>query len=619
MIKALLGAIVVVFVFWGVGSWTGSREGRVATVNGEAISIEEYRNAYNRMLEQARQNFGASLSDELLKAMQIKKQAVEQLIDRTLLRQAAERLKLKVTDEELSRTIRAMEPFQEGGAFNRRRYEQLLALNRLTPEQFEVGQRDALLTEKLLRLVTEGVKVSDIEAEEMYKSTQTAVRLDYVLFPPEKYTGLAVSDEEMQQHYERLKETYKTEPEIRVRYLHVRPEGFLEKVAVTAEEVQGHYESNPERFVVHPTVEARHILIKVAPDADADAQKKAREKIDEVLNLARQGQDFGELAKQHSEDATKERGGALGAFRKEAMVKPFADAAFALKPGELSEPVRTQFGWHLIKVDKFNEGRTRGLEEVRAEIENLLKTERARSLAYDEAEAIYDAAAGAGDLAAAASARGREAQTTEFFTRRGPVKGVGPSAKFAQAAFQLPAGEVSDIQDFGDGYYLLQVAETRPARVQELAEVKERLKAEVVREKQVEQSRQDAAKLLAELRDGVALDQAAQKRGAEARTTELLKREESIPALGSEPDVMRTAFGLSEREPLPKEAIRTPKGYCVIRLKAKQPPSPEGLEKERPQIVERLLQQKRSAAWQAWLEQLRNQAEIERRQEFLEG
>jgi peptidyl-prolyl cis-trans isomerase D len=619
MIKALLGAIVVVFVFWGVGSWTGNKEGRVATVNGESISIEDYRSLYNRMLDQARQNFGAGLNDELIKAMQFSRQALDQLIDRALLRQAASSLNLQISDEELARSIRGIDAFKDGNAFSRRRYEQLLSLNRLTPEQFEAGQRDTLLVEKLLRLVTEGVKVSDIEAEEWYQFNNSAVKLEYVLFPPEKYTGISASAEEVQQHYDRLKETYKTEPEVQVRYLHFKPDSYTDKVAVTPEEIQNNYESNPERFIVAPTVEARHILIKVTPEAEGGAQQAALDKIRQVLDLARQGRDFGDLAKQYSEDPTQERGGSLGAFRQEAMVKPFADAAFALKPGEISEPVRTQFGWHLIKTEKFNEGRTRTLEEARDEIETQLKGERTRTLAYDEAEAVYDAASAAGDLAGTAAARRLNLQTTGFFTRRGPVKGVNPSAKFSQAAFQLPAGEVSDILDFGDGFYLLQVAETRPARVQDLAQVEDRVKTEVARDKQIEQSRKDAEALLAELRNGVALDQAAKKFGVAPQASELLKREESIPVLGNEPEVMRTAFNLSEREPLPKEAIRTPKGFCAIRLTTRQSPPTEGFEKEKAQISERLIQQKKSAAWQAWLEQLRKQGQIERRQEFLEG
>jgi peptidyl-prolyl cis-trans isomerase D len=614
MVKALLAAIVVVFVFWGVGSWTGQREGRVATVNGEVISLEEYRRAYGRLIDQARQNFGAALSDELVKAMNLPEQALEQLIERTLLRQAAGRLNVGVSDEGLARAIRDIDAFKENGAFNRRRYEQVLAANRLTPEQFEASQRELMVTQKLIGLVTDMVKVSEAEVEEWYRWNHAAVRLDYVLVPFERASGLTATPEEIQAHYDRQKESYRTEPEVKVRYARIAPEDFLEQAAVAPAEVQEYYETHPERFVVHPTVEARHILIKAAADADPETDRKARERILALLALARQGKDFAALAREHSEDPSRENGGSLGAFRREAMVQPFADAAFALAPGEISEPVRTPFGWHLIKVEKANPERVRGLEEARPEIETQLKTERARSLAYDAAEALYDAAAASGGLEGAAAARAVALKTTEFVTRRATLKGIPQGAQLLQAAFQLPPGELGDIQELSDGFYLFEVVEKRAPRIPELSEVAEKVSAEVVREKQVSRSREDAEALLAELRSGVALDQAARKFGLAAKQSDLLRRSESIPALGGEPEVLRVAFGLSPREPLPPAAIRTPKGFCVIRLVERQAPPAEGLAAEKAQIQDRLLQQKKAAAWQAWLEDLRRGAAIERRQ-----
>jgi peptidyl-prolyl cis-trans isomerase D len=338
-------------------------------------------------------------------------------------------------------------------------------------------------------------------------------------------------------------------------------------VALTDADVRDAYDSAPNGSR-SPTVEARHILIRVAPDAAPEAAEKAREKIADVLKLAREGKDFAGLAKQYSEDSTREQGGALGAFRKEAMIQPFADVAFALKPGEISEPVRTRFGWHLIKVEKVNEGRTRSFEEVAPEIANQLKGERARSLAYDDAEAVYDAASGTGDLAGAAAARKLGLHTTDFFTRRGPVPGVSKAAEFAQAAFQLAPGEVSDIQDFGDGYTLLQVADSRPSRIPEFAAVEARVKQDAIREKQTEQAGKDARALLADVQKGAALEPAAKKAGLTAKTTDFFKRGDSPPDLANEPEVARAAFELSEREPLPAEPIKTP-WATVIRFAKK--------------------------------------------------
>lgn len=617
MVKILLGAIVVVFVFWGVGSYTQQQAGILATVNGDVISWEEHRSETNRMLEQVRQNFGAGLNDELLKALQLERQALNQLIDRTLLRQASARLRLQVSDEELSRSVRSIAAFQSAGAFDAKRYQQMLSLNRLTPESFEAMQREALLTGKIQSLITDSIKVSEREIEDWYAWNNTQVRIDQVLISSQAYPQVSATPEETVQYFERHAETYRTQPEVKVCYVRFPVAAALERVAPADAELREEYEANPERFVVPKTVEARHILIRAAADAPQETVAAAREKIGGILANIRAGQEFAELATQHSEDeGSRGEGGFLGAFQKQEVVAPFADAAFALQPGETSEPVRTQFGWHLIKVEKVNEGRTRSFDEAKPVIAARLASERARQLAYDEAEALYDAALAGGDLAATAAARGLELRTTEFFTRQGPVPGIDRGADFTQAAFQLPVGEISDIVDLGEDYVLLQVIEQRPARVPELAAVEARVKQDLIGEKQTEQAGQDARHLLAELKAGVALDQAARQIKASVQTTDFFKRSGGSPEAGIAPEVVRAAFELLERTPLPAEPVRTSDGYAVIRFRERKPPSPEGLESEHEQIRSRLLQQKKSAAWSAWLEQLRKESVIDMKKDF---
>ena len=616
MVKILLGAIVVVFVFWGVGSYTQQQAGILATVNGDVISWEEHRSETNRLLEQVRQNFGAGLNDELLKALQLERQALNQLIDRTLLRQAAARLRLQVSDEELSRSVRGIAAFQSAGAFDAKRYQQMLSLNRWSPESFEAMQREALLTSKIQGLITDGIKVSEHEIRDWYAWDNAQVRIDQARIAAQAYTQVGATPEETAQYFERRAESYRTEPEVKVRYVRVSSAAAREKVAATDAELREEYDANPDRFVVPKTVEARHILIRTAADAPAEAVAAAREKINGILSEIRSGRDFAELAKQYSEDeGSRGEGGFLGAFRKEAMVAPFAEAAFALAPGQTGEPVRTQFGWHLIKVEKVNEGRTRSFDEVKSEIAERIASERARNLAYDEAEAITDAAAATGDLGAAAAARGVEVLTTDFFTRQGPIPGIEQVAEFAQAAFQLPAGQVSDILELGGDYVVLQVADQRPARIPELAAVEARVRQDLIREKQAEQAGQDARALLAELKAGVAFEQAAKKIKASVHTTDFFKRSGS-PEAGVAPEVARAAFELSERDPLPPEPIKTSDGYAVIRFRERKPPPAEGLDAERDQIRSRLLQQKKSAAWSAWLEQLRKESVIDLKKEF---
>ena len=615
MIKALLAAIVVVFVFWGVGSWTSRQQGIVATVNGHSISQEEYRIAYNRLVDQARQNFGSNLSDDLLKSLQLPRMALDELIDRALLRQAAERMKLAVTDDELARSVRSIPAFQSNGSFDGYRYRQVLSMNRMSPESFEASQRDSLLLEKLSRVVTDGVKVSDREVEEWYNWSNAEAKVDYVCFDTDRYKDAPVTAEEIAAHYDKNKESYRTQPEISVRYLAFAPDAFTAKVPLTDAEVRDYYEANAQRFEIPKTVEASHILIRLPADADAAAVQAAERRIQDVLKLAREGKDFGDLARQYSEDeGTRNQGGSLGAFPREAMIQPFADVAFGLPPGQVSDPVRTRFGLHLIKVSKVNEGRSRSFEEVKPEIESMLKRERARTLAYDEAEATYDAAAAAGnDLAAAAAARKLQLKTTGFFTRSAPPQGIGPGEQFAQAAFALNAGELSEIQDFGGEYYLLQVADTHPARIPELAAVEAKVRQDLTLEKRREAARKDAQALIAEVDKGTTLEQAAKQRSLARRTSDFFKRRDPVGELGSEPEINRVAFDLPETRKPASEPVQTSKGFCVIQLVERRPPAAEGLEKERAQIADRLLQQKKYRFWESWMNELRDSGRIDRK------
>ncbi len=610
MIKIILGAIVVVFVFWGVGSYTSRRSGRVASVNGTIITLDDYRVSYSNLVEQVRQSFGNNLNEELIQMLQLRKRALEQLIDRSLMRQAAEKFKLTVSDEELSKSIRNIGAFQTAGVFDGRRYINTLNRNKLTPETFEVQQRDALIIDKLQAFVSGNIKVADLEARQWYLWNNTEVDIDYVMLEPQRYKDIKPTDEEIRNYFDEHKDAYKTDPQIKVRYLYFKPEDYADKVTVSEDDIQDYYESNPEKFKSPKTVEARHILIKLAPDANAEEVENARQRIETVLDMAKEGQDFAELAKKYSEGPTKTEGGNLGAFRREAMVKPFADKAFSMKAGEISEPVRTRFGWHIIKVEKVNPEKTSSLSEAQGDILNNLKADLSKNLAYDEAEAVYDASFEGRDLDTIVEDRNLKILTTELFSQKNPPEEIKDNTRFTSFAFSLPAKEISAVQDFGDGYYLIEVIEQVPAQISELETVEAKVKEDFVKEKQDAKARDEADTLLTELKDGQPFAAVGEKFKLAPKKTGFFKRNDSIPAIGFERDIARTAFGLSDNDKLPEEVIKGQKGYFVISFRERQKPSLEGFEKEKTEIKERLRQQKTVKTFDAWLTQLKNESLI---------
>jgi peptidyl-prolyl cis-trans isomerase D len=610
IIKFLLAAIIVVFIPWGVQRYTSQRSSRVADVNGTIITLNDYRNSYSNLIEQVRQSFGNNLNDELIQALQLRKRALDQLVDRILMLQAAEKLKIQVSDDELAQSIRDIRAFQTAGVFDNQRYLNTLSRTKLSPETFEEQQREVLIIDKLQNFISGNIKVSELEARQWYKYNNTEVDVDYVLLEPGQFKNIEPTADEIQDFFDQHKENYKTDPEVKVRYLRLKPGDFAAKVTVVEEDIQDYYESNREKFKNPKTVQARHILIKVAQNANPEEVESARQRAEDVLKLAREGQDFAALAQQYSEGPTKTKGGDLGTFRREAMVKPFADKAFSMKAGDISDPVRTRFGWHIIKVEKINPAKTLSLDEAREDIEKTLKTERSRNLAYDEAETLYDAVFEGQKLADIAQERNLKILTTELFPQKRPPKEIKDAARFASVAFGLPVDEVSDVQEFGDGYYLIEVVEKVPSKIPALKAVEDSVKNDVIKEKQDAKALGEANRFLAELKKGQPFSTVSQKFKLAPKKTGFFKRNDSIPTIGQEAEITSTAFKLSDHDQLPGEPLKAQKGYYVISFRERKEPELNGFEKEKAALKDRLLQQKTFKTMDAWLKRIKRESQI---------
>jgi len=334
--------------------------------------------------------------------------------------------------------------------------------------------------------------------------------------------------------------------------------------------------------------------------------------------MAMEGKDFATLANKYSEGPTSLKGGYLGEFRKEAMVKPFSDKAFSMKSGEISEPVRTRFGWHIIRVDKINEEFTIAFDQAKQKIREKLLLQKAGNLAYDRADEVYEASSEGDDLGKIADLQNFTIHTTDFFTEKEPVKGVKDGFKFTAAAFNLGHMEISDIQDLGDGYYIIQVIEKIDEKIPALKDVKEKVKVDLAEEKWDEKAKTDANAFLAALKVGGSMEEESAGSGLKAETTGFFKRNGLIENIGFENEIVKAAFLLSKKNKLPDDVIKGKKGYYVIRFKnRKQPPAAEFAGKKK-NITERLLQQKQYQTFNAWLAQLESKSEISIEDGFLE-
>jgi len=618
MIKVILFAIVIVFVFWGVGSFRSRQASKVATVNGEIIAAGDFRRAYNNLIEQYRQRFGENLNDGMLEMLKVKDQALNQLIDRAILLQEAKKLDLRVTDAEVAQSIMSAAVFQSNGTFDNRRYRRLLAQVHLTPEEFEADQKSTLLAQKLTRIVAGAAKVSDGEARVWYDWQNASVNVDYVLFEPDRYKDIAPSEQEIADYFDKQKDNYKTEPMVKASYVVFDPDAFKGEVTVSEDEIADYYDSNIDEFKTPKTVEARHILIKLDPDADQKADDAARAKAADIAKMAREGKDFAELAKTYSEGPTKDKGGYLGKFQKSQMVKPFADKAFSMAPGEISDPVKTRFGWHVIKVESVEDATTNTLEESRDRIVDTLKQRKARNLAYDRAEQFYESCYENEDLIKNAKAFNVSVMKTGSFTRNGPKALGNAKGEFAKAAFALDKDEISDIQDIDGRYYIIQATEIIQATIPELDAVKTRVRKDLIRKMQGDKALEEAKAMAADLAAGKTLEESAGAYGVSIKHTGLFKRNTPIPDIGSDPQVTQAAFQLASAGDTSKDPVKGGAGYYLLRLVERKTPAADGFESEKESIKAMLLQQKQRTVMQDWIDARKADSEIKIEKEYLE-
>lgn len=618
MIKVILFAIVIVFVFWGVGSFRSKETSKVASVNDEIITLSDFRRAYNNLLDQYRQRFGASLNDGMIEMLQIKNQALNQLIDRTILLQEAKKLGLQVADAEIAESIMNTQIFQTNGSFDSRRYRNILAQVHLTPEEFEAEQKNVLLGEKLNRIVMGASKVSEAEARLWYDWQNTSANIDYVLFEPARYKDIKPSTEEISTYFDKQKENYKTDPMVKAQYVVFDPDSFKDQVTVNEDDIADYYDSNMAEFKTEKTVEARHILIKVDPDADEATDLAAKNRAEGIAKQAIAGQDFAELAKAHSEGPTKDRGGYLGKFQQSQMVKPFADKAFSMAAGEISQPVKTQFGWHVIKVESVEEASTKTLEQARAQIVDKLTDSGARNLAYDKAEQFYEGCYEKDDLVNNAKTFGLTVLETGSFSRQGPDILAGDKSQFAEAAFTLKVDEISDIQDIGGRYYLIQVTETIDAAVPQLEAVKTEVQVDLTTNMQAERASEEAGAMAAELLTGKSFEESASNHSVIVKQTGLFKRDAPIPDIGSDPKITEAAFQLASAGDTSGAPVKGNAGYYLLRLADRVAPAGDGFETEKDNIKDMLLRQKQRTAIQDWIEARKTESQISIEKSFME-
>lgn len=617
---AILIPIAVVFIFWGIGGRSTGPLGpdRVATVSGEEIRASELTNEQQQVEARYRQLFGGQLPEGFLDADAIRLQAIDNLVVRTLLRQEAARLDLAVSDEEVRQYIFGVPTFQRDGRFDRETY--VFALSQgvagpalRTPAAYERAVRDEIAFQRLARLVSDSVAVTDAEARQAFHNEYDKVSLEVVRVPARPDPKATFPEDELQAYYDAHKGQYERPARVTALVARIEPTKLESLVTVTDEDVQAAFERRKDELGTPPEVNARHILVKVDEGADAQAVERSRARAEAALERVRKGEDFGKVALEVSEDPSKgsdaKTAGSLGWFGRGAMVKAFEDAAFALQPGQVSDLVRSPFGFHVIRVDQVREGKPATLEGVRDRLAADLKAERAARRAGELADQLAVAAAKSGDLAVEAKALGVPTQTVGPFSATQPPDRLSPEV--AREALRLEQGRVSPPLQEGASWLVLQATAKIEASTAPLAEVQDSVTAGLAREKAAAAAREKAATILEAARKDGALAAAAKAAGLPVTTTGLFERRaREIPKLGPAPAVAEAAFRLTPENRLPAAPVALGDDAVVFRLAERRAADPAADPDALARVTRALAQEKGNAAFQEFIEGLRAKAEI---------
>ncbi len=611
MIKVMIGLIAVVFIFWGVSAIRGKPGSKIAYVNGDLITGLEYEAVYREMLKSLQQQYKEYWNENLIKAFQIKQRALESLINKRLISQEAARIGLGVTDEEVAHAILTYPAFQIYGEFDEGRYHSLLRQNRMEPADFESGIKSDLLGQKIDQYISSFFPISETEILHYYTYQKEKIAIGFVVFNPKDFEGtIEASETKKEEYFEANQEKYRIPAKTKIASFTIDPSDYLDKVTVAEEEISDFYELNPEQFREPEQVKARHILIRVSPDASESEDAKAKEEALAISKEARDGKDFAALARKHSQGPTASKGGDLGYFTRGQMLKPFEKLAFSLKKGEIGGPVKTQFGWHIIKVEDRKEAVFKTLPEVRDQIETSIKEDMAREMAHERMLTLLDQMPYDIDLATYAAQQGLAVDESDYFPKNGPIPGFGGDKRLKQSITSLEKGEISEIIEHDGKFYLIQVVDIRDSYIPKITEVSDHVHKDLEDHLALVAAQKEAEAYLEVLKGTTDWHELAKKRGLKTGETGFFPRGESIPTIGYAPSLSEASFTLSAQKRYPDKVLEANKRVYVIRWLDRKDIDTMDFEKEKNDYKQMLLSAQDRRIFNAWLQSLKDKAEI---------
>ncbi len=579
----IVGLIIIPFAFFGINSYFdgGSADSVVARVDGVEITTSEFQRLYVRERTRRQEILGGNTDPALLNDVLIKRDVIDRLVNSAAVTQSAIDAGLRISDAQLRQEIVQNQQFQRDDRFDGELYARLLGSQGLTQEGFEAQIRQDLLVGQLISGITSSEFATEKELIEFAGLEGQQRDIGYMILTAKEHIEDATpTDDQVMTYYESNLDRYAITEQVSVEYLELSAQDLIDNIVVDEAALRKFYDEQQADFTANDERQASHILISVDPEAGENSDKAARDKAFAVLEKIKAGESFEALAETESDDVgTAVNGGDLGFFSRGMMVKPFEDAAFSMSVGDVSEPVRSAFGYHIIKLTDIKAQKIKTFEEMRDTLENEYRELKAEEQFYDIADQIADLTYEAPDtLEVAAQELGLTIKISPLFSRHSG-DGIGANPKIRVAAFSqdvLEAGNNSEpITLKPDHLIVLRIKEHRASSHRPLEEVRDKIVQSLQREAAEEKVISKGQEIVQRATSGELTSVLAKSFNSEWHDTGFVARDESsVPS-----EILRAAFRINNptQEKPSIEGLEMSSGdYAVISVNAVRSANREG-------------------------------------------
>ncbi len=608
-IKVILTFIALTFVIWGVGSYTEKDRTWAARIGKEEITAAQLAERQSLMEKNFREAYGSALTPEMAKALKFKEQALKSLVDQTLLRAEARKLGLTASDVEVQRDIASNPAFQANGQFNEAQYRRVLESSRLTTTEYEAAKREEITLRKMEGLLSSSARVTEAEARDLYDLTSRKIRLLVVAADPDRMkVSESASDAEIAARYEQAKESLRIPARVRLLIARFDPDAFAGGSEPTQDEIRAFYDGNTDKF---RTEESRLVSRAFVPARGKD-KEAARAKAETILSAAAGG-------KAEFEAAAKKNGGgspaAVWTTRKDLRPE-IADAVYSAPVDQAVGPFDVEGGYLVVRVNQIKFPETLPLTQVRDRVVALAKREKGKDAAVIKVYQAHAKALEAKDLKAACAPYGI-VPTETGWTSTGKGTEVPPA--LVQEALLMPVKELGPVKTIGDVHYLFQVVAKEDSRLPALSDVRDALRAAVVKDRKRAAAQAGLQGALAGAKTAADLERNAKRAGLAVSTTPFFSpvSDPSPEALSAAGDVRRDLIALGAKSPVSSRVYAAGPRFVAVAFDGEQAADQKTWEAKKDSIVAALAERKKAQVTEAFLAEWRKTSKVEINPEIL--